>query len=160
MNKNNLVNGNTVLAPQYQPDWDDEYKKLKEAKTRNLLNKRDKNIRKKASVLLNIACLFIFGILLVWRYSMIYGMQQNLNKTKNNVIEVSRDNESLKVELVKFSSMAYIEDYAVNKLKMVKPEKGTAVNIDLNKQNFTYNVKDNEKGAKKNLWTKIFNIIF
>lgn len=160
MNKSNYVNGNTVLAPQYQPDWDNEYKKLKEAKKRNKAIHREKNIKKKASVLLNIVGMFIFGTLLVWRYSMIYGMQQNLNQIKSNIQEVSRDNESLKIELIKFNSMGYIEDYAENTLKMVKPAKDTAVSINLDKQNFTIDVKENEKSVKKNLWAKILSIIF
>lgn len=160
MNKHNYVNGNTVFAPQYEPDFDDEYKKLKEAKKRNRAIHREKSISNKASVLLNIVCIFIFGILLVWRYSMIYSMQQNLNKVKSDIQEVSRNNEGLKVELVKFSSMGYVEEYAENQLKMVKPDKSTETSINLDKQNFTINVKESEKDVKKNLWVKILNIIF
>lgn len=160
MNKNSYVRGNTVLAPTYQPDKNKEYEKLKKAKNQSISAKKEREASSKVKALLSIACIFALGILVVWRYSVIYGMQQNLNKTKSDIVEIGRDNENLKVELVKFCSMAYVEDYAVNKLKMVRPEKETISHINLDKQNFAYNVKVNDKSNKNNLWSKILNLIF
>lgn len=160
VNKNDYISGNTVLAPQFDPS-EEEYEKLKRARKLSKQAEKERKLKDRVKVLLSIAFIFAIGILLIWRYSCIYSMQQNLNNIKNSITDVTRENENLNVELVTNSSMQYVENYAVSKLKMVNQDKNAAVNINLNKQNFKMsNINKNEENSSKNLWARIVELLF
>jgi cell division protein FtsL len=161
VNKNDYIRGNTVLAPQFDPSVEEEYEKLKKARALSKQDEKEKKLKGRMKILLNIACLFAIGIILIWRYSSIYSMQQNLNSIKSSITDVTRENENLNVELVTNSSMQYVENYAVSKLNMVSQDKNAAVSMNLNKQNFKMsNIKENEENSSKNLWARIVELLF
>ncbi len=81
----------------------------------------------------NIGIVFVIGVVLIARYSIIYNMQMQLNSTQNRVDKINKQNENLTVELVKYNNLGYIEDTAINKLHMIQPQKSSAVYADLNK---------------------------
>lgn len=139
--KSNYINGNTVLAPQYDPSIDEEYLELKKKRKEKLKIKNKKNMKMKLAIIRNIVLVFIIGITLIGRYSSIYNMQQQLNKTQNEITDLNRQNDSLKVELVKENDVQQIQDTAVTKLNMVQPDKNAVTYTNLSKDNFNTDAK-------------------
>jgi cell division protein FtsL len=139
--KSNYINGNTVLAPQYDPSIDEEYLKLKKKRKERLKNKNKKAVKTKLTIIRNIVLVFIVGVTLIGRYSSIYNMQKQVNNTQDEITNLNLQNDNLKVELVKQSDITKIEDTAVKKLNMVQPDKNVATYIDLSKDNFNNDTK-------------------
>lgn len=137
MNEDKIINGNNAMQPEYT----EEKQMIKRRKP-----KKNK-INNKLKVIRNIGLVFIIGLTLIARYSIIYNMQMGLNSSQNRIENLNRDNENLMVELVKYNNLQYIEDTAVNKLHMVQPEKSSVVYVDLNKSIIKKETsdKDNKK---------------
>ena len=156
VNEDSFIQGNTVLKPQYRPTKDN-----KSYKKRKLKRKTQKRIKNKVKIIKNIVLAFIVGLALVGRYCIIYNMQMELNSTKRSINEINRENENLKVELVKYNNLQYIDDIAINKLQMLPPDKGAAVYVDLYKENIKITDKKNQdKVEKQNIWNKLTKILF
>jgi cell division protein FtsL len=163
MNKENYINGNTVLAPNYEPigpSKKQEYEKLRKAKAENLNKKREKRVNSKAKTLSNIALVFIIGVTLIFRYASIYNIQKNLSNIKSHTINLNKENENLKVELVKASNLDNVEKIATEKLHMVRAEKAHAIYTDLTKENFAKVTNANKNDSKLSLLQKIYNMLF
>ncbi len=160
VNEDNIISGNTVLQPEYVPyeekDWEKEESKRK-AKNKKLKQKR---LKSKIKIIRNITLAFTVGVILVGRYCIIYNMQRQLNSVSTNINELSKDNENLKVDLVKYNNVQYIEDAAVNKLHMIPPDKGTAVHKDLDKEIIKQGDKKSEGQVPKDLWNKVAKMLF
>ncbi|MEY8762325.1 MULTISPECIES: cell division protein FtsL [Clostridium] len=155
MNEENMMNGNAALQPQYKP-----YKKHDKRIHKNKNENKQKKIKKKLRVLLNICVFFVIGLILIYRYSIIYNMQTDLNSAENNVDNISRQNENLTVELVKYNNLKYIEDDAVNKLKMVVPNKQNAVYIDLDKPVIKTQEDEDSMKTQKGMLNKLKQLIW
>ena len=87
-------------------------------------------------------------------------MQTDLNSAENNVDNISRQNENLTVELVKYNNLKYIEDDAVNKLKMVVPNKQNAVYIDLDKPVIKTQEDEDSMKTQKGMLNKLKQLIW
>jgi cell division protein FtsL len=153
LNEKYVINGNTVLAPNYMPYRESE-QKGQVRKNRST----KKNINNKIIVMRNIMIAFIVGITLVGRYCIIYNLQSELNTTKQNISALSKENENLKVELVKYNNIQYIEDVAVNKLGMVTPDRNDAIYADVSKE--TIITAKSESNEGKNAVTVLAEKIF
>lgn len=144
---NNYINGNTVLAPQYDPSIDQEYLNSIKKRKERLKIKFKKSIKSKFRIMRNIALVLVIGLTLVGRYSSIYTMQQQLNRTQNDITDLHRQNDSLKVSLVEQSNVSQVQATAIMKLNMVQPDKNVAIYTDLSKDNFN---NDTNLTADKN----------
>ena len=153
LNEKFVINGNTVLAPNYMPYRESEQKRQVR---KNSSNK--KNIHKKIIVIRNIMIAFIVGITLVGRYCIIYNLQSELNTTKQNISALNKENENLKVDLVKYNNIQYIEDVAVNKLGMVTPDRNDAIYADVSKK--TIISAESKSNEGKNAVTAVAGKIF
>ncbi|WP_027624725.1 septum formation initiator family protein [Clostridium lundense] len=157
--KENYINGSTVLAPQFEPKRekkkDDKLEKQTEIKNRN------KRVKNKFKILRNIALTFLVGVILIGRYSKIYNLQKQLNTTGQNINTLNKENENLKVELVKFSNVQYIEEIATKKLQMVKPTKESIIYCDMKKEIFKYeNNAKTENKSKENTLKNLLKDLF
>ena len=156
-NEKMMIDGNTVLAPNYEPYRESEHERqVKRNKARN--KARNKDINKKVVIMRNIMIAFIVGITLIGRYCIIYNLQSELNTTKQNIAALNKENENLKVELVKYNNIQYIEDAAINKFGMVTPDRNDAIYADISKETIiTAESESNEgKNAVNVLAEKIF----
>ncbi|MEA5008388.1 hypothetical protein [Clostridium tyrobutyricum] len=140
MNEDKIISGNNAIQPEYET-YKPTVKKVKVKK-----NNRKKQTKHKIKVMRNIGIVFVIGVVLIARYSIIYNMQMQLNSTQNRVDKINKQNENLTVELVKYNNLGYIEDTAINKLHMIQPQKSSAVYADLNK---TIIKEDPSKDKKK-----------
>ena len=157
--KNNFeINGNTVLAP------DEHFKKrkyedLEKSRKQIQHSKKLKDMKKKKGVLKNIFLGFIIGMTIIARYCMIYGYQDEITKTKAKIEALSKENDTYKVELIKFRNIGYIEEIATTKLHMVKPRISDIQYCNLSKNNLDTKEKLEVK-TSHNIINKITNIIF
>lgn len=93
---NYYIKGNTVLAPEFEPKENEKKdNEVKRNKAKKLKIKRTKN---KLKTIRNISILFIVGITLVARYSIIYDLQKELNNINHNMTLLNKENENLKVD--------------------------------------------------------------
>lgn len=155
MNEENMINGNTVLQPEYKP-----YEKTDGNIHKKKNISRQKKVKKKLKVLLNICVFFIIGLTLIYRYSVIYNMQTELNSVESNISDINRQNENLTVELVKYNNLEYIEKNAESKLNMVVPDKGNAVYTNLNKPIIKNQVDTDKIKTQKGILNKLKQLIW
>lgn len=161
VNENSVIRGNTVLKPEYDPYKDKQAERDKERKRKIKQNKqRNKRMKSKVKIMRNIALTFIIGMTLVARYCIIYDMQRELNSIKSSISYTNRENENLKVELVKYNNLQFIEETATNKLQMTKPDKGLAVYTNLSKEVIQSREKKKEIEEQKNIWNKLRKVLF
>lgn len=155
-NENNIIRGNTVLKPDvtYNPNVKEKKKENKDLKSnqQRILKNRLKLIR-------NIAFTFVIGGVILFRYSSIYRQQGEMSKIKEEISTIKESNESMKVELIKFNNLSYIEDIATNKLKMKKPNAGNVLYTDLNSVKVPHGNVANNK-AKESFVQKLKNLLF
>jgi cell division protein FtsL len=161
VNENSVIRGNTVLKPEYNPYDNEQEEKSKERRKKIKQNKQiSKRAQNKVKVMRNIALTFVVGLTLVARYCIIYNMQMELNSVKSDINAVNRDNENLKVELVKYNNLQFIEDAATNKLHMIVPDKSSAVYANLSKEVIQSSEKKKEIIEQQSIWSKLKKILF
>ncbi|MBC2580657.1 hypothetical protein [Clostridium sp. DJ247] len=161
VNEDSVIHGNTVLQPKYNPSIDKGIDREKEAKRKiKERNQRQRRLKDKVKVIRNIALTFAIGLTLVGRYCYIYNMQMELNSIKSNIGETNKDNENLKVELVKYNNLQYIEETAINRLHMLPPDKSSAIYTDLHKDVIQYTEKKSKEETQQNIWNKLKKMLF
>lgn len=162
--KENYFNGNTVLVPEYipsSPQKREELEKLEKARKKNRENKIKKRIKYKFNVILNTSIIFIIGITLIYRYSVIYDMQKKINIINTEISTINKQNENLKIQLIKVSSIQEIEKVALEKLHMISPDKNHVIYSDLSKKNFIEEAtKNNNLVEKESVVNKLLNLLF
>lgn len=151
------INGNTVLAPEPEISQNGGHKEKNSKKG----IKKDKKVPSgKLKSLRNIGVTFIIGVTLIGRYSMIYGMQRELNAIGLEINTINKENENLRVELVKFNNLQYIEDVATKKLNMVSPTKSNIMYCNLKNEMVKASEKQldvqKDEGLIKNFFSKLF----
>ncbi|ACA53764.1 cell division protein FtsL [Clostridium botulinum] len=153
----NRFNGNTVLKPQYEPQIEKD--KVKDKKEQYKRNKKiqQKLLKKKFKTLRNIIIAFIIGVTLVARYGILYSIQKDLSNINSHISEVEKENENLKVELVHYNNLSNIEKVAGQNLKMVPPDKDSAIYTDLSYNNFKTENSKNHIGEKHNAFLEFFS---
>lgn len=127
------IRGNTANAPQRKYDDIKKDKSLEDAKKRKnkLLKEKKKKTRNGA---LQIALvIFVLGVLTIWRDTKVYNLQTQIGTLNNEIKVVNSENEALKVDLLKNSSLKNIESSAQKKLGMIAPVDAQKVNVDLSK---------------------------
>ncbi|PRR86588.1 Cell division protein FtsL [Clostridium luticellarii] len=156
MDEGNMVNGNTVLQPEYKP-----YKKHgSDIRKKKNINRQAK-VKKKLKVLLSICVFFIIGLTLIYRYSVIYNMQTELNSLESNISSINKQNENLTVELVKYDNLEYIEKNAANsRMGMIVPDKGNAVYVNLNRPIIKAQSDLDEAKKQKGILDKLKQLIW
>lgn len=127
------IRGNTVNAPQRKYDDIRKDKSSEDAKKRKnkLLKEKKKKTRNGA---LQIALvIFILGVLTIWRDTKVYNLQTQIGTLNNEIKMINSENEALKVDLLKNSSLKNIESSAKKKLGMISPVDAKKVDVDLSK---------------------------
>jgi len=84
-------------------------------------------------------------------------MQKELSGVNSEISEVEKESENLKVELVHHSNLSNIEKVAGQNLKMVPPDKDSAIYTDLSYNNFKKEDSKNHIGEKHNAFLEFFS---
>nr|WP_243429051.1 cell division protein FtsL [Clostridium pascui] len=87
-------------------------------------------------------------------------MQRELNAIGLEINTINKENENLRVELVKFNNLQYIEDVATKKLNMVSPTKSNIMYCNLKNEMVKASQKQldtqKDEGFIKNFFSKLF----
>ena len=160
-NKKDAVSGNTALASQVNPL---PSKRVKNP-TKQSPNKEELRKIKKQKVLkflkLNgiIVTAGVLGIVIVFRYSIIYSNQKEIIDLQEEIQTLKEENEDLSVKLLKFNNISYIEEVATKELKMVEPKSTNAIYCNINAiEEIATSSTNEEKGDS--LLSKIKNLLF
>ncbi|HAT4140330.1 TPA: cell division protein FtsL [Clostridium perfringens] len=122
-------NGSSALKPQRKeqtiPSKETYDKKKIEQQRRK--KQKDKKIRK--SVYQIVLLILVVGGITISRDVKVYKTQQQLDSLNKEINSVITENEALKVQILKASSLDKIEETAKNKLKMILPTKENMIKL-------------------------------
>ena len=160
------IKGSTALAPERKRKVrkpDEKYKQFQRRKKLQNKNTLLKNTRKNDRKYLITVAVVIFGLgfITITGDSKVYSMQKQVATLNTQIKQTQEDNEALKVQLLKFSSLNNIQEKAKSKLAMSVPKKEETVKIDFS-QNYFEDLKPNvSKNSTKetNFLSKFINSI-
>ena len=148
-----IIKGSNALKQSaIEVQRENEYEKLREQRVRSKQKAKKNLVRLRLSILLSIGMVLFTGILLVFRYSMIYSLQDQYFDAKDELGVVERYNEKLKIDLLKVAEEKDVLNTAKESHNMVLPQKGTAIVLEGNEKTFAEPTKVDEK---ENLFDKI-----
>jgi cell division protein FtsL len=161
--RNTYINGSTVLAPDKRvesPLKKEEYEKLKRSKVERINRVKQKKNAQKRKVMMSIACVFLVGFSLIWGEAQVYRSQIKLSDIKAEITETNKENEDLRLQLAKASSIDNIRSVAESNLHMIAPDRKLMIVADLNKDNFIDEPKDYRESKAKEIITIIKSLLF
>ena len=124
-------NGSSALKPhrkeQTIPSKETYDKKKKKIEQQRRKKQKDKKIKK--SVYQIVLLILVVGGITISRDVKVYKTQQQLDSLNKEINSVITENEALKVQILKASSLDKIEDTAKNKLKMILPTKENMIKL-------------------------------
>lgn len=132
------IRGNTVLNPKRRYDEErrrqeresiDRQRKEQQRKQREAKRAVVKNILQVASIAL------VLGVLTIARDGKVYRLQNDLSNVKTEAKTITAENEALRVNLLKFSSLGDIKAFA-SKEGMKVPQKDDIINVNVTKDFF------------------------
>ena len=117
-------NGSSALKPQRKeqtiPSKETYDKKKKKIEQQRRKKQKDKKI---------VLLILVVGGITISRDVKVYKTQQQLDSLNKEINSVITENEALKVQILKASSLDKIEDIAKNKLKMILPTKENMIKL-------------------------------
>lgn len=162
-NEYDYIKGSTAVKPQRLPK-----EKIKPQKDNDLIKKKRIEQRKKLlikqrqnrkSVFQIVSCILLVGILVIWRDMRVYTAQNQLLELKSQIKEVNSDNEALRVELLKISSLDTVKETAFKDLSMRMPQKEDRIKVNLDENNFTEDVSNQELTSEEGIVSKIIDAL-
>ena len=163
MDNKNLINGSSALAPKRKPNIQDVNEELERLKKQKKIKQRalaEVRVIKQSRIIGIIFISFLIGVLLIGRYAAVYNMQKNITKAKTEIHNLSMENESLMVQLVKSNNIQQIEQIAITKLHMITPDKNKVIHTEATKDYFAKNTYADKKNKQEDLFARIKNILF
>jgi cell division protein FtsL len=162
VDKKNIINGSTALEPAQKPlrkkEKSEKYKKLNESKKEAQIRLREKQNREKIKILGHIACFFVIGMVIVGRYTIIYSNQKQIMDIKQDINTFKKNSDNLKIQLVKYNNINYIDKMAKEKLNMIEPNRADAEYCNLNENYFR--MPEENPAEEKSFLTKIKELLF
>lgn len=157
------IKGNTLLAPERKSRArkpDKKYKQINRRRIKNaLLKNRRKNDRK---YMITVAVItFILGFATISEDSKVYLMQKSVTDLNAQIKQEQEENDALKVDLLKFSSLNNIEKKAQSNLSMYVPKNGEVVKVDFSENYFSdlESNNSNESTKEGGIFSKLINLI-
>ena len=137
------IRGNTVLNPKRRYD-EERRKQERESIDRQRKEQQRKQREAKKAVVKNIlqvaSIALVLGVLTIARDGKMYRLQNDLSNVKTEVKTITAENEALRVNLLKFSSLGDIKAFASKEgMKIKKKDDIIYVNIT---KDFFANIKE------------------
>lgn len=146
-NESNSIHGNTVLAPKTTALPKEKVKIKKKVKSNSEENRQ--RLLKAMKFAGTLGSTFVIAFTILFRYSSIYSTQKELIQVSNEISNLAEENEGLKVQLLKYNNISYIEEVATKQLKMVTPVAGSATYCNLNSIELPHEEKNTESASSK-----------
>lgn len=144
------IKGNTALNPKRKVNERDnkKYNELKKSKKNRERRIQEQKRKTRATMLQVSLFILIMGIITIARDSQVFTMQKELTNINKEIKIYEAENEALKVDLLKASSLDNIKDIAENKLEMNIATKDNIVAVDLS-QNYFKELDQKDKSENK-----------
>ena len=132
-----VVNSDKIKAVNYTYgsvayDFDNKSEKIiKKNNIRSIKIKNQKKVRAKA--IERIAVLFVMSLFVLYRFSYIIKVSNNISMLKTNIKSVQSNNEDMIIKIA-VTNNNNIEDTATNKLGMIKTESKQVIIYDTNSE--------------------------
>ncbi len=132
------IRGNTVLSPKRRFEEEKRREERERVERQRKEQQRKQREAKKAIVknILQVASIsLVLGVLTIARDGRVYRLQNDLSNVKNEAKTITAENEALRVNLLKFSSLGEIKAFA-SKEGMKVPQKDDIITINITKDFF------------------------
>ncbi len=161
--KMQYIKGSTALAPERQqngPSRKEDYEILRKSKIqRENRLKHQKNIQK-SKVIKAISIVFVAGIALMFNEGRLYEKQQKVTEIYSEINDISKQNEDMRIQLIKLNSLPNIKNTAENTLNMVMPKREDVIYADFSINNFAEVPQDDKESKAEDFFEKIKNLLF
>lgn len=143
------INGNTVTRhqeKQYDIETQQEIERIRKVKKDRYLREKARKNQIKKNMSQIVLGVFLSGCVVIYGDNKVYSAQRQVKDLKNQIASLKSDNENMKVQILKVSSIDQIKDISENKLKMISPTHQNQIFVDISKNNFSPKVeksKDN-----------------
>lgn len=127
-----ISSGSTALNPKKKP-YNDDYNDARKREREEKRKAREAKLKSQAMIMSGIFVFFILTFSVIFRYSMIYKMQMNLEAAETNVSDIQKDNQNLSLQLLQYNNISTIESKAA-KLNMIDEQKSGSVSLNYDKQ--------------------------
>lgn len=145
------TNGNLALSPAYKPDYRPTQaglKKKAEIKRNEAPKAKAKNLNL-AVAIFYIAVIFVIAFCLVGREVSLYEKSSEINRLENRLEQARSETKQARVAAEKAVNLKTIEESALTKFAMSRPEKSQTVYVNIRQEDYT------EKTAEKNFGTEL-----
>ena len=132
------IRGNTILNPKRRFEEEKRRQERENIERQKKEQQRKQRENKKAIVknILQVASIaLVLGVLTIARDGRVYRLQNDLSNVKSEVKVVTAENEALRVNLLKFSSLGEIKDFA-SKAGMKVPQNDDIITVNITKDFF------------------------
>lgn len=140
------TNGNLALNPAYKPAYQPTQANLKKkavVKAQEMQRSKSRNLNI-AVVIFYVAIIFVVAFCLISREVSIYEKSSEINSLESKLEQAQSETKQARVSAEKSVDLKTIEENAVNKFSMSRPEKAQTVYINVQQQDYV------EKTAGKN----------
>lgn len=158
------INGNVVRKPLRKTTEQEreKYKQLQKSKKNRQRRLNEQRKRNRKAIMQIAIFIFLMGVLTIFRDSKVFSMQNELAKINSEIKTEQLENEALKIDLLKGSSLDNIKTTAEKDLGMTIASKDNMVEIDLS-ENYFQKLDDRDKKAaevkNKGFLSKILNAL-
>lgn len=132
------IRGNTVLSPKRRFEEEKRREERERIERQRKEQQRKQREAKKAIVknILQVASIaLVLGVLTIARDGRVYRLQNDLSNVKSEAKTITAENEALRVNLLKFSSLGEIKAFA-SKEGMKVPQKDDIITVNITKDFF------------------------
>lgn len=157
------VDGSTALNPKRKPQSDKgkSLEKLKKAKNNRRLRQNNKSKTQLKQVMQVATFILILGTIVIYRDTKVYKMQNELLNYNKQISEINQQNEALKVDILKASSLSDIKETSEKKLNMVMPGNEDSIILSNNTDYFKDSKEiSNSKTGQQSIISKIKDALF
>ena len=151
------VKGNTVVKPTRKSKESNKKQKELERAKRNKQKRQHEKQRKTRMACLQIAAVIFFGgFFIVHQDTKVYQKQRELASINNEIRVVTDNNEALRIDLLKMSSLDSIKTNAESKLGMSIATKDNTTQIEVPSNYFEVENKSADE-KQKTVFSKIMD---
>lgn len=155
-NEELYVRGNTVLKPEKVKIENEKSKKYEKFNEQRKQLKLKEEKRNKVKMISYIFMFFIVGFTVIYRYSLIYGVQKEYVETRQSVALLQKENENLRVNLIKLEDNEEINN-KIASMKMVNANKAACASVDLDKAVFNEKKENKTEGGVLSYIKQLFS---
>jgi len=109
----------------------DESVSVKRHSKKSTAIRRNNNVKKQLKLIMMVALMLCTGTIIIGRYAMIMSLNNQCISLKNSIDANQKENDNLKLELLKYYNINDVERVAISDLSMVQPSISEVVHLNV-----------------------------